>query len=115
MIDALDLEPFDVVLLRPGAPHPTTLDGIPIDLDPEHDLTEHEQQALLNSSVQVYASDLTPRAYEVVCGLPIPTNFMRSGWLHNHHLLVLDGAARSGPVRFTVDEVTGLRIEEDEE
>ncbi|WP_188989752.1 hypothetical protein [Saccharopolyspora thermophila] len=112
--DTLRLEPFTVVVLLPGDPHPRALDGTPVNLSDAHDLTDAEQQALLDSSVHIFPDDLTERSYEAVAELPIPRCFRRSGWLQDHHALVLDEAARTGPVRFELHEIYGLCIEEDE-
>ncbi|PRX43586.1 hypothetical protein B0I33_11446 [Prauserella shujinwangii] len=112
--DPIRPEPFDVVLLLPGDPRPAALDGTPVDLSDVHELTDAEQRALLGSAVRIFPEDLTPRAYQEVAGLPIPRCFARSGWLHEHRALVLDEAARTGPVRFDLHEVLGLRIEDDE-
>ncbi|MEU3273289.1 hypothetical protein ABZ639_20835 [Saccharomonospora sp. NPDC006951] len=112
--ETLSLEPFDVVLLLPGDPYPAALDGTPIDLSDTHELTEAEQNALLDSAVRIFPEDLTSRSFRTVAELPVPQCFERSGWLQDHHVLVLDDAARTGPVRFELHEVFGLRIEEDE-
>lgn len=112
--ETLRLEPFDVVLLLPGSPHPCALDGTPVDLSEDHQLTDTEQQALQDSSVRVFPEDLSERSYEAVAELPIPGCFERSGWLADHHALVLNEGARTGPVHFELHEVYGLRIEEDE-
>lgn len=107
----LRLDPFDIVLLRPGAPHPIALGGTPVDLKGST-LTESVEQALLESSVRIIPSDLTVAAYDVVAALPVPACFERSGWLHDHHVLVLDSAADTELVRFVLDDVLGLVIEE---
>ncbi|MEY8040062.1 hypothetical protein AB8O55_11705 [Saccharopolyspora cebuensis] len=113
--DALDgLERFDVVLLLPGTPHPTTLDGTPVDLETPGPLEDTQVQALLDSTVQIFLDDLTAASFEVVSALPVPACFGRSGWLHDHHALVLDDAPQNGPVQFHLDEVLGLQIEEEQ-
>ncbi|GAA3357870.1 hypothetical protein [Saccharopolyspora gregorii] len=112
--DTVSLEPFEVVLLRPDEPLPRALDGTPVDLSDAHDLDEAEQQALADSTVHIHPAELGERALRVVNDLPVPRCFERSGWLQDHQVLVLDDAARTGPVRFELHETLGLRIEEDE-
>ncbi|WP_406691497.1 hypothetical protein REH65_05185 [Saccharopolyspora sp. ID03-671] len=113
--DPLDgLERFDVVLLLPGTPHPTAIDGTPVDLEAPGQLDDTQVQALLDSTVQIFLDDLTAASFAVVSALPVPDCFGRSGWLYDHHALVLDDAAQSGPVQFHLDEVLGLRIEEEQ-
>lgn len=111
--ETLRLEPFDVVLLQPGEPHPCALDGTPVDLS-QAELTDAQQQALLDSAVQIFPADLTDRAQDEVDALQTPACFKHSGWLQDHHALILDEAARSGPVRFELHATYGLCIEEDE-
>lgn len=111
--ETLSLGPFDVVLLQPGRPHPRALDGTPVDLS-QAELTNAQQQALLDSAVQIFPADLTDQAQAEVAALQIPACFERSGWLQDHHALVLDETARSGPVHFELHETYGLCIEEDE-
>ena len=107
------LEPFDVVLLRPGHPHPRALDGTAVDLATDEELTGVQQQALVDSSVRISPADLTERSRAVLAELPVPACFERSGWLQDHRALVLDAEARRGPVRFELHDVYGLQIEED--
>lgn len=110
--ETLRLEPFEIVLLQPGQPHPRALDGTPVDLSDTHELTEVEQQALLDSAVQVFPEDLAEPCYEAVDYLPVPAIFERTGWLNDHRVLLLDESARTGAVCFELHETYGLRIEE---
>lgn len=102
-----------VVLRNTGGQYPVTLEGTAVDLGEDADLDDALLDALLNSTVALHCpTDITPEAAAALTDARVPERFARSGWLHEHHPLVLDlhDQHATAEFLFTYHPTYGLRI-----
>ncbi|GAB2525915.1 hypothetical protein [Nocardiopsis aegyptia] len=106
-------ETWFVVLHSQGSVPPRTRSGTPVDLDTE-ELPDDIVAQLIDEDVIVLSApvDLPSDALGVIRShTPIPPAFQRSGWLRDHHVLILaDGHWEHAGVRVATRPDRSLRI-----